>query len=172
MAGKDSVPISQQELKNRIIYDPDTGSVVWRITFGSVKAGYRSKSLNTSGYLQVMILGRSYSHHRLAFLYMTGSFPTEEVDHINGIRTDNRWVNLRAVARLENRKNVRMLDSNTSGHVGVRWLKDRKKWRAYIKSDRKQKMLGYFNHLSDALAARALAERELGFHKNHGRTGL
>lgn len=163
--------LSQQELKNRVTYDPDSGNFVWRTSSGTVKAGYRSKSLDTSGYFQIQILGKRYLHHRLAFLYMTGQFPLEEVDHINGIRTDNRWLNLRLVSRLENRKNVRMLDSNTSGHVGVRWLEDRGKWRAYIKSDRKQKMLGYFDHLSDALAARAAAERERGFHENHGRTG-
>lgn len=163
--------LSQSELKNRVVYDPDSGSVVWRTSLGTVKAGYCSKSLDTSGYFQIQILGKRYLHHRLAFLYMTGEFPPEEVDHINGIRTDNRWENLRLVSRLENRKNVRILDSNTSGHVGVRWLEDRGKWRAYIKSDRKQKMLGYFDHLSDALEARAAAERERGFHENHGRAG-
>jgi len=106
--------------------------------------------------------------HRLAFLYMEGSFPSDDVDHINGNGTDNRWINLRSVKRVENARNVKLLSSNTSGHAGVGWDVHRNKWRARITVNNKTKHLGRFDRIQEAVDARKHAEIEYDFHPNHG----
>jgi hypothetical protein len=100
---------------------------------------------------------------------MTGDFPEDQIDHINGVRSDNRWCNLRAVSRQENAKNKRTPSDNSSGVIGVCWDRREKKWRAEIQSGKVKHALGHFPEFSDAVAARKKAERDLEFHKNHGR---
>ncbi len=96
--------ITQAELVENLSYDPDSGVFRRKISnTRAVKAGDIAGSQNGKGYLTMMVCGRVYKAHRLAFLYMTGSFPPEEVDHINGIRDDNRWACLRAVPALRRR---------------------------------------------------------------------
>ena len=107
--------ITQAELVENLSYDPDSGVFRRKISnTRAVKAGDIAGSQNGKGYLTMMVCGRVYKAHRLAFLYMTGSFPPEEVDHINGIRDDNRWANLRAVSHVENSKNQKTPKSNTT----------------------------------------------------------
>jgi len=96
-------------------------------------------------------------------------WPQDEIDHINGIRTDNRLVNLRSVTHRENQKNIKRSTCNTSGRVGVRWEGHRSKWRSAIKVDGREKHLGSFDSFAEASAARKAAEIKYGFHKNHGR---
>jgi hypothetical protein len=79
--------------------------------------------LQHNGYRHIGVLGKVYSAHRLAFLYMTGKFPLDEVDHKNHERSDNRWSNLREVTRLENSRNRSMHLNNKSGFSGVCWKK-------------------------------------------------
>ena len=91
--------ISQKQLKERLRYDPETGDFAWlvsetnRINVGDV-AGYEDK-----GSLSITVMGEKYLSRRLAFLYMTGELPTGRVKNINGIRKDNRWVNLKASSK-------------------------------------------------------------------------
>ena len=108
-----------------------------------------------------------YFTHRLAFLYMTGSIP-KEVDHINHVKPDNRWKNLRAANRIINGRNRSMHCDNTSGVTGVYWHKKKGKWQAGIRVNDKRIYLGVFKHLEDATAARKTAEARYGFHPNHG----
>lgn len=88
--------LTQVRLKDILTYDQDTGEFFWNSgsyqnhVDGSL-VGWREKS----GYLRVMIDGKRYLLHRLAFLYVNGCFPEEQVDHRNRIKNDNRWCNLR-----------------------------------------------------------------------------
>lgn len=116
------------------------------------------------GYRKVHFDGQIYYTHRLIWKLLYGEDPLE-IDHINGNRSDNRITNLRSVSRLENMRNAKRRSSNASGVTGVFWLKDRSKWRAYIS----KKTLGEFNKFEDAVAVRKQAEKEYGYHPNHGR---
>lgn len=117
-------------------------------------------------YRVIGISGKNYLAHRLAFLYMTGSFPDGLVDHINHDSSDNRWANLREATSTDNNRNIRMHHDNRSGICGV-WL-DRKRWVAKIGVNSNQVCIGRFDNLFDAVCARKSAEIEHGYHKNHG----
>lgn len=122
---------------------------------------------NTNRYLSVRIDGVSYAVHRLIWFCATGVEP-EFIDHINGIRNDNRLENLRAVSHLENCKNIAVTDRNTSGCIGVFWHKGEQKWAAKISNAGQRVYLGYYENFEDAVTARKQAEIKYGYHKNHG----
>ena len=174
--------LTQKLLKELLHYDPNTGIFTWRVRdrrhFKSDRdrkiwvannAGKKAGNKGAQGYLRVCIFKKSYKSHRLAFLYMTGSFPPEQTDHINGIRSDNRWVNLRPVDSAENQKNTKRRVDNISGVTGVSWAKRDDKWQAWINSGGTRKHFGYFTDKFEAICARKSAERRYGFHINHGR---
>lgn len=168
--------ISQEQLKQLIHYNPDTGLFTWVITRGAkcIK-GEIAGNISQNGkhcrlsYCRIYILGKFYKAHRLAFLYMTGQFPTDEVDHINGDGTDNRWCNLRDVDHKQNGKNLRIKSNNSSGLHGVSWSDSRRKWRTRIFVDHKEIFIGRYDNLLEAACVRKSAELEHGFHINHGR---
>ena len=101
--------------------------------------------------------------HRLAFLYMEGYFPENDVDHINRIKDDNRWCNLREVFRSCNMRNCDMMKTNTSGITGVRFNKFNQKWVARTLLFDKRVNLGYFDNKLDAAKARWEAEKKYCF---------
>jgi hypothetical protein len=133
-------------------------------------AGKEAFSKLNSGYLQSHILGSRYLAHRVVWLLHYGKWPTGHLDHINGIRSDNRAVNLREVSYAENSKNHRPHKTNTSGVMGVVWHKRDKKWQAGIMVSGKTIHLGQFTEKADAVSARKQAEKDYGFHENHGRS--
>ena len=145
-------------------YNPLTGELTHK-RLGRVMRG------SSDGYRATVHKGKRILGHRLAWLIHTGKMPKGQIDHINGDVTDNRWCNLRDVTASENQKNAKRSARNTSGMVGVRRaVKGRfNKWHAFITHDRKLRSLGYFHCFADAARARRAAERELGFHSNHGR---
>lgn len=93
----------------------------------------------------------------------------DQVDHINHVRNDNRIGNLRNVSPTENGRNKDLCSDNKSGVNGVSWHKRDKRWRAHIVIARKQIHLGNFINKEDAIAARFAADKEIGFHPNHGK---
>ncbi len=101
---------------------------------------------------------------------MTGAMPEEHIDHINGIRDDNRWENLRPVNRATNQKNMKLFANNTSGVPGVRKSPNGLKWVSRIFTEGKEVHLGTFKNKEDAVAARKKAEIDYGVHANHGRS--
>lgn len=162
------IELTQKELKRRFHYDPDTGAFTRLVTVcPRGKAGDTVGTLNY-GYLFTKINYRRYRLHRLAFLYMNGAFPPDQTDHINHIRTDNRWGNLRHATNQDNGKNQKMHSTNTSGHVGIHWFKPTKKWQSRIYVNKKHIHLGYFIDINDAIAIRKEAEIKYNFHLNHG----
>lgn len=162
--------LTQEHLKSRLSYNPETGVFIWidpiahNVKAGDV-AGYRA----TRGYRAVMIRGKGYPAHRLAFLYMTGALPEHDVDHINGDTADNRWANLRSVTAVENGRNQRLPKNNTSGVLGVSWHKQCRKWVVRIRVDGKKRHVGLFDDIDAAIKAREEANKKYGFHPNHGR---
>jgi len=144
-----------------ISYDPDTGIFQWKKRNGSFcKLGVPITSSERHGYLRVRFRRQGIKLHRLAFYLMTGEWPAYEVDHINGIVTDNRFVNLRLATPAENGFNrARLSATNTSGYMGVSWNKQKNKWSATIVANRKQIHLGYFLDKEDAAAAYQAARK-------------
>lgn len=164
--------LTQERLKELVDYNPETGKFTWikkHPMARKIEVGDEFRSVDSYGYLMASILGNRCKAHRLAFLYMTGEWPSDQVDHINGIRKDNRWCNLREVNNLNNHRNMKLQKRNISGVTGVFWHKKNKKWRAMIRANGRNLHLGVFDNLSDAKRARIKAERKYGYHPNHGR---
>ena len=170
--------ISVDELNDLLKYDPCTGKLIWRErqihtprdkAFNTRCAGQPAYEEPHRGYGRIALLGKRYKSHRIAWALHYGEWPKDQIDHINGVRNDNRIENLRVVTHKENCRNVRRLDSNMSGVTGVRWDKHGRKWVAEIGFDNKDIVLGRFDLFADAVAVREAAEVKYGFHPNHGR---
>lgn len=160
--------LTQGELRSLLHYDPETGVFRWVKPVGNIKAGSVAGTIHHLGYRDIQIAGRKYSAHRLAWLYMTGEWPAEEIDHRNTVPGDDRWENLREATCTQNNRNSRKRRSNTSGVKGVTWnVKDRR-WRAQIRVDRRVIYLGNFADVSAAAAAYAAASER--YHGEFGRT--
>lgn len=170
-------------LKECFDYNPESGELVWRVRplhhfqdevssrlTNDRQAGKQVVSKSTNGYTRVGIEGTRYAAHRVIWKMHTGEELTGHIDHINGVRTDNRMENLRLVeGHQENARNMKRKINNTSGNTGVYFNKDRGKWVAYIKLSGVMKYLGIFTDKIDAIYARYYAEQDYGFHQNHGR---
>jgi hypothetical protein len=126
-------------------YDPATGEFTWKVDFFSVKKGDLISSCDKTGYLRLSYNGYRPFAHNIACLAMTGKLPPKgyEIDHINRIRDDNRWENLRVVTRSINHMNRCVEKKNKSGYRGVCKVKGCiSKWKAYISVNRKQVTIG------------------------------
>lgn len=157
--------ITQKQLKDIIIYYPDSGRFEWT----EKKKWVNKKTIghiDKDGYHSIMINKRNWRAHRLAWLYIYGEIP-KQIDHINHIKNDNRLINLRAVTNQQNQMN-RRYSYNTSGIMGVCFDKDRNKWKAQIKVNRESIQLGRYDDIAEAIGIRKTAELEYGFHDNHG----
>lgn len=137
-----------------LAYDPDTGFVLWVASKGRSKAGNRAGSVNGSGYRQVRIDGVIVNEHRVAFLLMTGRWPTLLMDHINGNRDDNRWCNLREATGVENGINKGVQRNNSSGFAGIHWHKKAQRWRVRVWTKRSDTFIGQFACFGKAVKAR------------------
>mgnify|MGYP000028093486 CR=1 FL=1 len=149
--------ITAPELRQILTYDPITG-VFKRRNDPESKVG----RIATKGYRQIMVSGKRYMAHRLAWLYIHGVWPDGQIDHINQVKDDNRIENLRVVTNKQNGENVSMFSHNTSGAKGVRFRSG--SWLAEIRHHKKTQHLGSFETLEDAKAARAMAESILFTH--------
>lgn len=148
-------------LRSLMAYNPETGVftrlVATRGKGGRKPIGARAGFLNArDGRFYIDIHGKRYAAHRLAWLYMTGTWPSE-VDHKNRIPSDNRWSNLRVATRSQNNANVGLKSHNTSGVKGVCWDRSRGLWLAQISVDTKRMHLGRFSSKEEAAAAYARA---------------
>lgn len=179
---------SPEMLRKLLRCEPETGKLFWRersvdlFTDGKQSANHNCAAWNAKfagkeaftsvgshGYYQGAIFNSPHLIHRVIWAMVNGEWPSDQVDHINGDKLDNRPENLRDVTSQENLRNQKMYCNNTSGHTGVRWYKGRRKWRATIHVSGKRTHLGYFTSKDDAIAARKAAEIEHGYHPNHGR---
>jgi len=164
--------ISDMELLKDLDYDPDTGVFTWGAGAPKIVRGKPAGGLGRQGYMRIKIKGKKYALHRLAWLWYTGTFPPEDLDHINGVKADNRLLNLRAVTTQENMRNVAKWRNNSSGVTGVQWNKAHAAWHVRIGVGGKYKHLGYFKDFNEAVAVRKEAEVHYGYHENHGRDAV
>ena len=136
--------ISQERLKEVLHYNPDTGLFTWKERRGGTAIeGVEAGWTNGSGYKRIAFNNVEYPGHHLAWLYMTGELPRKQLDHINGIRNDNRLSNLREATQKENMQNTRKHADNKSGYLGVYLHKHSGKFHSRIMVDGKQISLGY-----------------------------
>jgi len=146
--------IQVSRLRELLHYDPDTGVFTWIKTAAHrVPAGTVAGALSNKGYLRIQIDRKIYPAHRLAWLYVHGTWPRGFVDHINRNRVDNRISNLRDVNASQNVRNCGLRATNTSGYKGVSYWTERKKWAAQIRLNGKNKLLGMFATPEEASAA-------------------
>lgn len=150
--------------------DPNSGLLFWREARGLRRAGKQAfTAINGRGYLHGKLFGRMFRAHRVVWALAYGEWPNGEIDHINGIKTDNRIFNLRSVSKVDNMRNRVLSRNNSSGAVGVHWHSRDQRWVARIGLGNAGVHLGNFINFDDALAARQAAEARHGFHENHGR---
>jgi len=156
--------ITRDELRQFLNYDPKTGLFTWAVGRRGVSAGSKAGWKNDSGYLLIGLQGRkgrSYRAHQLAWLWMTGNWPEQQIDHKNGLRADNRWGNLRLADQTLNSQNIRRAKShNTVGVLGVRKTPNGR-FAAGIVVAKRHMHLGTFDTAEQAHATYVLAKRQL-----------
>ena len=159
--------LTAEYLRSVLHYSPETGVFTWKVsTSNRVKVGDAAGSPDGHGYLRIMLQSRKYQAHRLAWLYVYGVWPKDQIDHVNRIRSDNRIANLRDVSHKQNNQNAGKHSCNTSGHPGVSWYKPSSKWVAQITHNYKHTHLGYFTDIEEAVSARKAGElRYWGAHR-------
>ena len=147
--------LTKEQLVKLFSYDEETG-ILKRIS-GQYR-GNIAGSEDSSGYVQARVNGKKYMAHHIIWCMMTGDWPEVEVDHINRIRNDNIWSNLRLAMPAENSQNKGLYKNNKSGVIT--WNKELRKWRARIRINGRLTHLGYFEKQEDARDAYILAKNE------------
>ena len=143
--------LTAEKLRTWLLYEPDTGEWYWRVKMSNrIKAGMEAGTIRSDGYRRILINGCHHYSGQLAFLYMTGEWPEDQVDHENRIRSDDRWDNLREANWSQNMANRNMPSHNTSGFTGISWRKASNKWEARVNNVH----LGLFDDIDEAISAR------------------
>lgn len=149
-----------------IDYDAEAGFLTWRYReweseeWNSINAGQRACFPASDGYRCVVVSGRTFMAHRVAWVIMTGDWPEKILDHIDGVRWNNTWDNLRQATHGQNSANAPLRSHNTSGLKGVHFKKSTGRWLASITVARKSRHLGYFDTKEEAHEAYMKAARE------------
>lgn len=152
--------LTLERLRQVLDYDAATGAFTWKErTSKCTRIGASAGSNTASGYLRIFIFGREYLAHRLAWMYVHGEMPRSLIDHINGVRTDNRIANLRDASRAVNQQNQRR--AMVTNHLGVLGVRQRttNSFSATLVIDGKPKHLGSFKTAELAHAAYVEAKR-------------
>jgi hypothetical protein len=153
--------VALEELREAFAYDPETGQFFYRKNNRpNVNKAAIAGNVSGRGYVYLSYRNRGYLAHRVAFLIMEGNWPPNQVDHINGIKTDNRWSNLRHALPSQNQCNRARSCKSKSGVKGV-YNTPEGRWKAEIRYERKVYRLGHFDRIEDAAAAYERAAREL-----------
>lgn len=153
--------MNQEQLKSVLHYDAPTGMFRRRFARGySGKPWSVAGSVATNGYIQISVEGKAYMAHRLAWVYVHGEWPKQQIDHINGCRTDNRIDNLRDVSQSQNLLN--QSKPRNGKLLGVTLRKTTKKWNARLQINKISKSLGEFLTQEEAHQAYLLAKKQAG----------
>jgi hypothetical protein len=145
--------VTAEDVKKAVSYDPETGAFTRNAT------GKISGSRNSKGYIDIHIVHAQYKAHRLAWLIMTGEWPSSQIDHINGDKSDNRWRNLREATNSQNNANQGLRRSNRTGFKGVSFARNGKPY-AQIRANGQTRYLGSFDTAEEASAAYEKAAKE------------
>jgi len=184
---KEAVPLTAERLRELLHYEPETGSFTWKARtpedfedgkkqskehncaiWNGRYAGKPAGTVNkVIGYSTICVEHSYIYAHRLAWLYVHGSWPVDQIDHINSLRHDNRLSNLREADRGQQEMNKPVSARNTSGFKGVSWTPREQKWRANIAADGKPLSLGYWDDPLKAWVAYSIAAMKL--HGNFAR---
>ena len=159
-------PPTQALLHQIYNYDADKGLLSYKRDFHRRAVNTSPCSVAANGYL-VVTLDKTYLAHRIIWLMQTGDFP-EYVDHINHIRDDNRWDNLRSITHQANNENKSVNKNSSTGFLGVSRIASTGRYRASLTRNHKQIHLGVFDTAEEAHKARQAANEVHGFHPNHG----
>lgn len=159
----DRSAITAEYIRSILHYDPNTGVFRWRerprsqfktqrscSIFNARDAGKIAGGLIGGGYWRITVDGNHYCAHRLAWLIATGSWPFDEIDHIDRNPANNALSNLREASRSQNCANVRIRKDNSSTAKGVHWCKRDRKWIARLQHNNTRRILGYFSSREDA----------------------
>lgn len=179
--------VTIDHLRDILVYCHETGTLTWKTrgpeTFqrchekernrvssrwNAIRAGRVAGHVGSTGYRDVFIEKRTYKAHRIAWAIFNGDWPSNQIDHINQIKDDNRIANLRSVSGAENCRNRKRPKTNTSGQVGVHFHVGSGQWVARAMVNGRRTQLGSFATKSDAVKCRQEANERLGFHENHG----
>lgn len=157
--------VTQSRLIELFNYEESSGNFIRKTKVAQrVKIGDIAGSTMKTGYIRIEIDGRKYMAHVLAWIYKTGNECDVDIDHINGIRCDNRWKNLRRATRSENCQNRRVASSQSkTGFLGVS-LTSQGKFQAEISNCGNREYLGVFKIPELAYQAYIEAKRELHSH--------
>lgn len=154
--------LTQQRLKELVVYNPETGLFTWKESTPPGKSGPKhfagqpvKRSFDSFGHVQLFLDGKKHLSARLAWLYMTGEWPSNYMDHANRTPSDDRWENLRQATAAQNSTNRKLPSNNTSGCRGVQWQAG--KWYARITANGVVYNLGAFSEYEDAVRAREAA---------------
>lgn len=175
--------LTQQIALEFLMYNEETGELFWKHrdakwfenegSFKKWNTRYANKLAlaykSEHGYLTGRIFRKLYQAHRIIWFMKTGEWP-DQIDHINGIRDDNRWKNLRNVSNAVNSMNHQKPKHNKSGHMNVWWDKSIATYRVEIKVNGKKKHIGCSKDLDVAAEMAKNARQQFGYHKNHGRS--
>lgn len=153
--------VSIERLRDLLEYNPETGALTWRERtiikrtdkqINGRHAGKPAGYIARNGYHSVGVDGRDMAAHRIIHAIVTGSYPDGEIDHRNGIKSDNRWCNLRIATHAQNSTHRGPAANNTSGARGVSWRRDIQKWRVYLRTDGRWISGGFFDDFEQAKA--------------------
>lgn len=161
-----AIDLTAARLRELLTYDPETG--VFRSRIDRVGKGCKTKTgdvvggPHNRGYWSIRLADGRFLAHRLAWLYMTGEWPKNAIDHINGSKSDNRWTNLRDVSQSANMQNLKgPMGASRSGLLGVAWHARDRKWIAQINAHGIHHYIGSFADKADASAAYLAAKARL-----------
>jgi hypothetical protein len=167
-----------KELASLLSYDPQTGVLSWKPRSGGGKNDrfnrkYGGKAAGyTSGiYHRILFKRVLFTGHRIAWFMHYGEEPSDQIDHINGDKLDNRISNLRVVGTKENARNRPLRSDNKTGVNGV-YPTQFGTWYAQACVDGKNKHIGTFKTFDEAVEARMASQTAIGFHPNHGRLAI
>ena len=138
--------LTQAKVKEYLKYED--GHLWWKKKshpMSRVTMGNRAGKHTPKGYIVVTLLGRNYLEHRLIWLYHCGEWPEDQLDHINGVRDDNRIENLRQVTNQQNQFNKKSANGSSSQYKGVYWNKNSGKWHSRCQTRGSNKHLGFFD---------------------------
>ena len=147
--------ITQDELKERLHYDAESGVFTWINLVSKRMFGKVAGSSHRQGYVIIRVKNRAYLAHRLAWLYVHGSFPIAglEIDHIDLDKKNNAISNLRLATRSQNMMNLVVSPHSKSGVKGVTFRKDLNKYASRIMANNKMVHLGHFRTIDEAREA-------------------
>lgn len=159
-----TLSLTQKRLKEVVRYNKQTGLFYWKVSVGKAKRGEVAGHTDSAGYTKVSIDGVKYFAHRLVWLYVYGAWPTQNIDHKDLCRSNNRLSNLRDVGQSLNGLNGPLRCNNSSGYTGVSYDARRGEWVAYVNRARRKKHLGAYKNLAEAVAARRSALAQIFQH--------